>query len=185
MRLRARSIAWLLPLLLCACAHNKNISQMQPLAPPLEDTAPPPPDLAPNALPPPVYNIPKTPEPVAVPQEQPKPAPRHHRPKPAQGTTPGTQPTQAADATPAPEVNAIGQFATAAPDQKRQASDSISEVEKGLNSIGRKLSDQETKTSTQIREYLKQARTALDSGDVDGAKTLAMKAKVLLGELSP
>jgi hypothetical protein len=53
-----------------------------------------------------------------------------------------------------------------------------------LNSIGRKLNDPETKTAAQIREYLKQARGALVSGDVDGARTLAAKAKVLLGELS-
>ena len=36
----------------------------------------------------------------------------------------------------------------------------------------------------QIKEFLKQARTALASGDVDGANTLAKKAKALLGELS-
>ena len=39
-------------------------------------------------------------------------------------------------------------------------------------------------TAAQIREYLKQARVALGSGDVDGASTLAAKAKVLLGELN-
>jgi hypothetical protein len=36
----------------------------------------------------------------------------------------------------------------------------------------------------QIKEFLKQARTALGSGDVDGAHTLAVKAKVLFGEIS-
>jgi hypothetical protein len=46
------------------------------------------------------------------------------------------------------------------------------------------MSDQEQKTAAHIREFLKQAREALASGDVDGARTLAAKAKVLLGELA-
>jgi hypothetical protein len=53
-----------------------------------------------------------------------------------------------------------------------------------LNGLTRKLSGQEQKTAAQIREYLKQAREALISGDVDGAHTLAAKAKVLLSELN-
>ena len=57
-------------------------------------------------------------------------------------------------------------------------------TERGLNGIKRELNDQEQKTAAQIREYLKQAKTALASGDVDGAHTLVAKAKVLLGELS-
>ena len=53
MKLVARKVAWLLPLLLSACVHNTNLSQMQPLAPPIDDT-PPPPNLAPANLPFPV-----------------------------------------------------------------------------------------------------------------------------------
>lgn len=69
-------------------------------------------------------------------------------------------------------------------DLRNQTVKSITETERGLNEITRALSDQEKKTSTQIREFLKQARSALTTGDVDGANTLALKAKVLLGELS-
>ena len=46
-----------------------------------------------------------------------------------------------------------------------------------MNGIGHKLNDADQKTSMQIKEFLKQARTALASGDVDGANTLAAKAK--------
>jgi hypothetical protein len=70
-----------------------------------------------------------------------------------------------------------------APDLRRQAQDSMAATERGLNGIGRKLNDQEQKTAKQIREFLKQAREALTSGDADGAVTLAAKAKVLLSEL--
>jgi len=43
---------------------------------------------------------------------------------------------------------------------------------------------QDQKTADQIREFLKQARAALASGDVDGARTLAAKAKALLDVLT-
>jgi ribosomal protein S20 len=83
-----------------------------------------------------------------------------------------------------PEVSAIGQLSTADPPNMRQQTDSLIEsTEKALNGINRSLSDQEQKTAAQIREFIKEARAALSSGDVDGAHTLAIKAKVLLDEL--
>ena len=188
MKLVARRFAWLLPLVLSACVHNTNQSQMQYLAPPIED-APPPPDIAPTALPSPEYNIPKTPQPVALPPEPIKPAPKHRRPaiKAAPGSaSPGAQPSQAAAEAPPPaEESAFGKFETPeAPDSKKQTENSIAEVEKGLSGISRRLNDTEEKTSTQIKEFLKQARTALASGDLVGAQNLTVKAKALLGELS-
>jgi len=186
MRLVARSGAWLLPLVLCACAHNPTQTQMQALAPPIEE-APPPPDLAPGTLPQPTPSIPPTKQPVAVPPEPVKEAPKHHKPpkSPSVANAVPAPPAQVADATPPPEENALGKLETPeAPDTRRQAETSIAEIERGLNSLGRKLNSQETKTSTQIREFLKQARIALAGGDIDGAKTLAIKAKALLGELS-
>jgi hypothetical protein len=45
------------------------------------------------------------------------------------------------------------------------------------------LSEQEQLTVEHIREFLKQAKQALASGDVDGASTLAAKARVLLAEV--
>ena len=192
MNLVARRFAWLLPLVLCACAHNVNQSPMQALAPPIEDT-PPPPDLAPTALPAPEPNIPKTTVPVALPPEPVKAVPKHHKStlkaaNPSQASAaPAPQTGTVAEAPPAPpaEESASGKFGTPeGADSQKQTETSIDDVERGLNGIGRKLSDAETKTSMQIREYLKQARTALSGGDVDGAKTLATKAKALLGELN-
>jgi hypothetical protein len=181
-------VACLLLVLVSACAHNPKQALIQPLAPPIEDTPPPPPDPTPANLPTPVIAIPKTETPVVV-QEPPKPAPRHHKAKPStptQATAAPQEHSQVAAADPAPaEVSAIDQLsATEPPNSKKQAEDSISEVERGLTGINRPLDSQEEKTSTQIKEFLKQARTALASGDVEGAKTLAKKAKALLGELS-
>ena len=192
MKLDARRVAWLLPLLLSACAHNTNLTQMQQLAPPIDDT--PPLNLAPASLPSPVITIPKTDKPVVVVQEQPpKQPPKHKKPPSKTAVNPptngagGPPGTQVAENAPPSEVTAGGDFTTRpeTSDSKKQAEDSIAEIEKGLNGIGHKLSDTEEKTSMQIKEFLKEARTALNSGDMDAAKNLTMKAKALLGELSP
>ena len=53
-----------------------------------------------------------------------------------------------------------------------------------INGINRALNDSDQKTADQIREFLKEARTALASGDVDGARTLVAKAQVLLAALT-
>jgi phage-related baseplate assembly protein len=88
-------------------------------------------------------------------------------------------------AAPAPSVSAIGELSGGASgDERSQTEDLINATEKGVNEITRPLSDPETKTAAQIHEFLKQARAALTSGDVDGALTLAKKAKVLLAELN-
>jgi len=82
-------------------------------------------------------------------------------------------------------VSAIGQLSPGDPtDLQRETVDSIATTERGLSGIDRTLNDQEQKTVAQIREFLKQAKAALNSGDADGAHTLALKAKVLLGEIS-
>ena len=82
-------------------------------------------------------------------------------------------------------MSAIGQLSSGdPPDRRLETVESIANVERGLSNLNRTLSDSEQKTAAQIREYLKEAKDALSTGDVDGARTLAAKAKVLLGELS-
>lgn len=178
MKLSARSAAWLLPLLLTGCPHKTQVAQNQPLAPPIEDTPPFKPEPAPANLPPPEVTIPVQPEPqLPIPAEPVK--------KPVKHKKPPTTTTQVAS-TGTPAVSAIGQLTTGEPPNMRQQTDTLIEsTEKTLNGITRKLSDPEGKTAAQIREFLKQARDAMTSGDVDGAHTLAIKAKVLLDELHP
>ncbi len=99
-------------------------------------------------------------------------------------------PEEASNAPPAPPnapsaVSAIGQLSSGDPaDYRNETAESIDAIERGLNRISRPLSDTEQKTADHIREFLKEARAALASGDVDGAHTLAVKAKVLLAELT-
>jgi hypothetical protein len=67
---------------------------------------------------------------------------------------------------------------------KHETADLIGETQQGLGGIKRSLSSEEKVTATQIRTYLKLAQQALDTGDTDGAHTLATKAKLLLDELT-
>jgi hypothetical protein len=95
-----------------------------------------------------------------------------------------TAPTPKGDAA-AP--TSIGQL-TAAPSpdssgSRQQASDLIDSTQRGVNSL-HNLNGDQTKTVAQIRSFLDQAERALHNGDVDGAHTLATKAKTLLDELT-
>jgi hypothetical protein len=203
MKLHARNVVWLLPLVLSAClaaslagcSGPPRQPQVQQFAPPVSTVPKPPvlhPVLAESAL-----SLPFEPldtDTDAIVEEAAKPAVRHRRPptKPAPEVADNTQPDTA---TPPPaadnvEVPAIGVLSSGGPsggdssDRRRETQDSITDTEKGLRSLGRRLNGQEEKTADQIREFIKQAKKALNTGDVDGAYTLAAKAKVLLSELS-
>jgi ribosomal protein S20 len=180
MKLGAKCAAWLLPFLLTGCFHRKTqVAQNQPLPPPIEDTTAPKPEPSPANLPPPVVTITEQPvQQIPPPPEPVKKPPRHRRPANIN--------TQIASSGPPPTVPAAGNLSTGDPTNQRQQTDaSIEQTEKTLNGITRKLNDQEQKTAAQIREFIKQAREALTSGDVNGAHTLAEKAKVFLDELHP
>ena len=185
MRITVRNVAWLFPFLLTACFHKNHTAQVQPVAPPIAATPPANPEPVAVEQPPAVEPAPAQPEkPAEVSAtppapETPKPPVHHKKPAPK-------SPQVAANGSGASNgVSAIGQLSSGDPsDFRRETKDSIAASERGLNSITRKLSDPEQKTAAHIREFLKQARAALASGDVDGAHTLAVKARILLGELS-
>ena len=184
MKSPVRSVAWLLPFLLVGCTglpfHKTQPLQSRMLAPhakpsqaiQLIDVELPPADTVIAAYP--IYNFRE--------EEQPIPPPVRHRRAPTPDDT-VTAPEQTPP--PSPAVNAIGQLSSGDQANSRQQTESsIADIERRLNGINRTLSDSEQKTANHIREFLKQARAALDSGDVEGAHTLAAKAQVLLAELT-
>jgi len=180
MKLPWKICVWLLPFFLTACVHQQQ-AKVQPLAPPIVDNPPPPPSTADVNLPPPVATIPAQPTQTAP--TPPKQQPKHHKPK--NNPPPPASTQEAANPAPSPGVSAIGQLSSGDPViYKQETSDLIASTERGLNNITRPLSDNETKIADQIRDFLKQARAALTSGDIDGAHTLAAKAAVLLKELT-
>jgi hypothetical protein len=96
-----------------------------------------------------------------------------------------TAPTPSGDTT---ASTPIGQL-TAGPTQdaagsKRQTTDLIDITQRGVNGLHRNLNGEQVKTVAQIRSFLDQAQRAMHNGDVDGAYTLATKAKTLLDELT-
>ncbi len=200
MRVTYKHALWLLAALplLQGCDHKKvQAAQTQALAPPIVDAPPPKPaTVSPADLPPPVIGNPqptstnetaKTPEPVKKPVRHPKKpaATPSTDPKPVQEASNSTTPASPTGNQITESVPAIGQLSGGASgDVKNETEDSINATEKGLNGITRPLSSTEVKTAAQIREFLKQAREALATGDADGARTLVSKAKVLLAELN-
>jgi hypothetical protein len=95
-----------------------------------------------------------------------------------------TAPTPSGDTS---QPTPIGQL-TAGPTQdtvgsRQQAVELIDSTQRGVNSL-RNLNGDQSKTVAQIRSFLDQAQRALHNGDVDGAHTLATKARTLLDELT-
>lgn len=182
MKLPVRSVAWVLPLFLTACFHRTHHVQSQQLAPPLAPTKPSL-NTTPVELPPSATTIPTQPteNAKATPtEESPRRHVHHHRP-----VDRNTQEASNVAPDAPPVVSAIGQLSSGDPANYRyQTAESINTIERGLNGISGKLSTPQQKIADQIREFLKEARAALASGDVDGAHTLAAKAKVLLAELT-
>jgi outer membrane biosynthesis protein TonB len=184
MKLPAKIVVWLLPLFLSACHRQQAV--VQPLAPPVVDNPPPPPSTTPVNLPPPVVTIPPEPTKTAPTPPPPKPSTKHKKQKstPPANTANGTT-EEAANPAPNPGVSAIGQLSSGDPaGYKKETEDLIATTDHGLSGITRTLNDTERKIADLIREDLKEAKEALASGDVDGAHTLAEKAKVLLQELT-
>jgi hypothetical protein len=177
-----KCVAWLLPLVLTGCFHRNQHAQNLPLVPPLQDIPLVPPETVLTDLPPPLIAEQQPamkPEQTQakLPSKPSRRAPRH----PKQDTSK----TEVASNAAPPEVSAIGQLSPVdSSDQRSETEQSIASIDQGLKKLGRSLNDQEQKTAAQIREFLKQARAALASGDVDGAHTLAVKARVLLEEIS-
>jgi hypothetical protein len=183
MKSPAKCASWLLlPLMLSGCGitlfHKSSPTPPLTLAPPIQPSRPL--DLAVVELPPaqtviaakPIYNMKEEDVPIRQPV-------KHHRPLNKPVEVPESAINQA------PAVSAIGNLSTGDPASSRyQTEDSIAAVERGLNGINRPMNDTEQKTAGQIREYLKEAKAALTSGDTDGAHTLTEKAKALLAELT-
>ncbi len=184
MKLPVRSVAFLLPFLLTGCFQvpfrKTQPPQARMLAPRVQpsqviqlvDIELPPADtvVAANAI----YNMREETQTI-------EPPVRHRRPPNPEDPTAASEPAAPSN----PAVSAIGQLSSGDPANSRwQTENSSADIERRLNGIHRTLSDSEQKTAGHIREFLKQARAALASGDVEGAHTLAAKAQVLLTELT-
>ena len=154
-----------------------------PLPPPSAQSVPLPPPPPPKK----VRHRVKPPKPAETPQTAPA-APGGTTPTPgsqatAQAAVPDTPVADHPGATSPIGVLTTGDSAMGER-TKHETADLIAETQQGLNGIKRSLSAEEKVTAAQIRTFLKQSQQALDSGDTDGAKGWATKAKLLLDELT-
>jgi ribosomal protein S20 len=85
-----------------------------------------------------------------------------------------------------PEVTAIGALTAGGetnPQAKQEAAELIASIEKRLNAFTAQTTDDQKAQISKVRNFWRDAQAALKSGDAEGAKTLATKAKLLLDDL--
>ena len=126
---------------------------------------------------------PLRPAPVAVAKNV---SPKRQRKKPVVKPVEDA-PTQVA-AAPAPTAGevAIGSLTAggeASPQTKQEAAELIASSEKRLSALSPQKAEEEKAQVSKVKNFLKDAQDALKSGDAEGAKTLATKAKLLLDDL--
>ena len=114
--------------------------------------------------------------------------PKRERKKPAPKTAPVPEPIQIASVAPppSPEETAIGALTPGGetnPQIKQEAAELITSSEKRLNSLPAQKAEEEKAQVSKVKNFLKDAQDALKTGDAEGAKTLATKAKLLLDDL--
>ncbi|HEY0265075.1 MAG TPA: hypothetical protein VGC07_11195 [Granulicella sp.] len=143
---------------------------------------PPPPPIMERALP----ELIRTAEPVRVVVIRPRRIVRRPTAKnaPADVAAPGdTSTTAAADDT----VVGIGELSDGGasnPVTMQEARSLIAESQRRLDRISKPWSTQQFSQLRRVRDFLNQSRQALNTGDAEGAKTLATKAKLLLDDVA-
>lgn len=191
------AVAILLTAFLAGCRHKTPVwtpADAEAPALPLSTIA----DNAPLYLPlAPLPDV--TPPSPPAPEVKPKPHREIRRRRPRHVTIPATPPPQPAETKPQPtpeqiangvptDISPIGQLSAAGEStnlaRRRQIVEEINSTEKSLAKIKRPLNKEEQTTATQIRTFLAKAKDALSRADLDGAHTLAVKARVLLDEIT-
>jgi ribosomal protein S20 len=114
--------------------------------------------------------------------------PKREKKKPAPKAPVVPEPVQIASVAPpqSPEDTAIGALTAggeANPQTKQEAADLIASSEKRLNTLPAQKAEDEKAQVNKVKNFLKDAQEALKTGDAEGAKTLATKAKLLLDDL--
>jgi len=98
------------------------------------------------------------------------------------------QATETAPAAPAPTATAesIGTFTVGgdqSPRNRQEAASLISANERRLSAVGGDHGHVDSALLSKVRNFQKDAEQALNSGDAEGAKTLATKGKLLLDDM--
>jgi len=162
---------------LSGCRHRANLPPLPQILAPVELVEVPEPDLP--LIPPARINMPPTP--IAASATHP------HRERRRPVVKAAVTPPASSETDPeAAETAAIGALSTggdSSPRSQQEAAEMIASIEKRLNGLGAMISEDQKAQISKVRNFQKQAQDALSSGDVEGAKTLATKAKLLLDDI--
>jgi hypothetical protein len=136
-----------------------------------------PPSAEPPMIAPPEVTLP--PIPVAAAAASPRRERRRIAPRPA--TTP-----EEATPEPMPDTVAIGELTAGGatnPQAQQEATELIGSIQKRLDALSAQTVRRQRAQVNRVRNFWSQAKDALNSGDTEGAKTLATKAKLLLDDM--
>lgn len=165
---------------LSGCMHLHKAPKL-PVLPPVLTPIPlvkiPPPENLP-LIPAPVVELP--PIPIAAAAASPRRERRHLAPKSA------AAPAEEATPEPMTDEAAIGDLTAggaANPQAQHEAASLIHTIQLRLNGLSPQIARRQRSQVNRVRNFWKQAQEALNSGDVEGATTLATKAKLLLDDL--
>jgi ribosomal protein S20 len=181
--IRVAGLACALALGVSGCRHRTVVPPLPPITQPVDivttppDAKPPMVEAAPVKLPPP---------PVASAASKPRRTPRRSTKPASPAVTPPAQVASAEPGAPSPEQTAIGALSSGGdsnPKAQQDAADLIASIEKRLTALTSHKVDAEKAQISKIKNFQRQAQQALASGDAEGAKTLATKAKLLLDDL--
>jgi hypothetical protein len=161
---------------LSGCGHRKLVVLPQIALAPIDLEVPPEPED------PPMIEVPADAA-IVVPPLPSREIPRR-RPAPPK-ESPAPPPVQVASA-PDPATLAIGALSSggeSTPQTQQQTKDLIASIRKRLSALSAKIASQQKDEVSQVSRFLKQAQQALDSGDAEGAKNLATKARLLMDDV--
>jgi len=182
--LRAAVVFACLSFAVAGCHRKPVVPPLPQITQPVDLETPPPPENPPMVEAPPV-KLPPVPTASAASKIK-----RERRKKAAQPTTTAVvapAPAPASETTPATaEVAAIGALSSggdASPRVQQEAAGLIAANDKRLNGLSTQKVEQERAQISKVRNFQRQAQEALNSGDTEGAKTLATKAKLLLDDI--
>lgn len=166
------------------CRHRVVLAPLPPALAPVELVDVPPLE-NPPLLEAPVIKLPAVP--IAAAAARPKPERRRSRGVAVAPPAPAPEPTAAPPvAAPPAEANAIGALTAggeANPQTKQDATDLLASIEKRLNALPAQMNDEGKAQVNKVKNFWRDAQAALQSGDAEGAKTLATKAKLLLDDM--
>ncbi len=166
---------------LVGCHHRQQLPHL-PAVVLTPDVPPPVPTSDPMTSPPP--DSVETPSQVKVTEAKPKRPPKKPTTK---SVAPETAPPVEIAAAPPAEPSPIGELSTggdAIPQKQQETVDLIEASQRRLEALSKTASSQQQSQIRKISHFLLQAKQALSTGDVEGAKTLAFKAKLLLDDLT-